>query len=61
MDPLFLAYSYFRRRKFKESADICTKLLEKNPYDQVTDILSLSSVQFYFEFFVSKMKAENLR
>lgn len=34
MDPMFLAYSYFRRRKFKESADICTKLLEKNPYDQ---------------------------
>lgn len=36
MDPLFLAYSYFRRRKYKECTEICTKLLEKNPYDQVT-------------------------
>ncbi|XP_060571355.1 tetratricopeptide repeat protein 8-like [Ruditapes philippinarum] len=34
MDPLFLAYSYFRRRKYQQSVDICTQLLEKNPYDQ---------------------------
>ncbi|KAH9519653.1 Tetratricopeptide repeat protein 8 [Bulinus truncatus] len=34
MDPLFMAYSYFRRRKFKEAADVCTKILERNPYDQ---------------------------
>ncbi|XP_067931248.1 tetratricopeptide repeat protein 8-like [Watersipora subatra] len=36
MDPLFLAYSLFRRRRFQESADLCTQLLEKNPYDQAT-------------------------
>lgn len=36
MDPLFLAYSYFRRRKYQECVDLCSQLLEKNPYDQVT-------------------------
>ena len=35
MDPLFLAYSFFRRRKFEESAALCSQLLDKNPYDQV--------------------------
>lgn len=34
MDPLFLACSYFRRRKYQQCADICSQLLEKNPYDQ---------------------------
>ncbi|XP_012940531.1 tetratricopeptide repeat protein 8 [Aplysia californica] len=34
MDPLYLAYSYFRRRKYKECVEITTKILEKNPYDQ---------------------------
>uniref|UniRef100_A0A673BFD6 Tetratricopeptide repeat domain 8 n=1 Tax=Sphaeramia orbicularis TaxID=375764 RepID=A0A673BFD6_9TELE len=34
MDPLFLAWSYFRRRKFQQCADICTKLLQDGPYDQ---------------------------
>ncbi|XP_071080081.1 tetratricopeptide repeat protein 8-like [Haliotis cracherodii] len=36
MDPLFLAYSYFRRRKYQKCVDICTQLLEKNPYDQAS-------------------------
>ena len=35
MDPLFLAYSFFRRRKFEECIALCSQLLEKNPYDQV--------------------------
>ena len=35
MDPLFLAYSCYRRKKYQECADICSELLEKNPYDQV--------------------------
>lgn len=32
---MFLAVSCFRRRRFEECAAICSKLLEKNPYDQV--------------------------
>ena len=35
MDPLFLAYSFYRRRKFEASVELCSQLLEKNPYDQV--------------------------
>lgn len=36
MDPFYLALSNFRKRKFEKSASICTELLEKNPYDQVS-------------------------
>uniref|UniRef100_H2YKL4 Uncharacterized protein n=1 Tax=Ciona savignyi TaxID=51511 RepID=H2YKL4_CIOSA len=35
MDPMFMALSCFRRRKFEESTELCSKILEKNPYDQV--------------------------
>lgn len=34
LDPLFVACSLFRRRKFQECANACTEMLEKNPYDQ---------------------------
>ncbi|XP_038073225.1 tetratricopeptide repeat protein 8-like [Patiria miniata] len=34
MDPMYMAYSLFRRRKFEDCINICTELLEKNPYDQ---------------------------
>ena len=34
MDPLFLARSYMRRRKFDLCIDICTVMLEKNAFDQ---------------------------
>uniref|UniRef100_A0A673HX55 Uncharacterized protein n=1 Tax=Sinocyclocheilus rhinocerous TaxID=307959 RepID=A0A673HX55_9TELE len=34
MDPLFLAWSSYRRRRFQRCADICSKLLSGSPYDQ---------------------------
>lgn len=34
MDPLFMATSLFRRRKFEDCVNLCTELLQKNPYDQ---------------------------
>ncbi|XP_063588371.1 tetratricopeptide repeat protein 8-like [Penaeus indicus] len=34
MDPLYLALSAFRRRKFEKCIEICTNLLSTNPYDQ---------------------------
>ncbi|XP_072032447.1 tetratricopeptide repeat protein 8-like [Amphiura filiformis] len=34
MDPLYMAHSLFRRRKFDDCVNICTELLQKNPYDQ---------------------------
>ena len=35
MDPFVLAVSRFNRQKFDECIDICTQMLDKNPYDQV--------------------------
>lgn len=35
MDPLFLSLSFFRRRKHEGCVDVCTQMLQKNPYDQV--------------------------
>lgn len=29
-----MALSYFRRRKHDDCIELCTKLLDKNPYDQ---------------------------
>ncbi|XP_069049261.1 tetratricopeptide repeat protein 8 isoform X1 [Lepisosteus oculatus] len=43
MDPLFLAWSYFRRRKFQLCADVCSKILEENPFDQDAENTSLAS------------------
>ncbi|XP_016328165.1 tetratricopeptide repeat protein 8-like, partial [Sinocyclocheilus anshuiensis] len=34
MEPLFLAWSSYRRRRFQRCADICSKLLSESPYDQ---------------------------
>ncbi|XP_068948499.1 tetratricopeptide repeat protein 8 isoform X2 [Petaurus breviceps papuanus] len=39
MEPLLLAWSYFRRRKFQQCSDLCTQVLEKAPYDQAAWIL----------------------
>jgi tetratricopeptide repeat protein 8 len=39
MEPLLLAWSYFRRRKFQLCADLCTQMLEKSPCDQAAWIL----------------------
>eukprot|EP00040_Diaphanoeca_grandis_P027781 m.158963 g.158963 ORF g.158963 m.158963 type:complete len:509 (-) comp31114_c0_seq2:72-1598(-) len=34
LDPLFIAMSLLRRRKFEGCIDVCTKLLTKNPLDR---------------------------
>ncbi|XP_036706904.1 tetratricopeptide repeat protein 8-like isoform X2 [Balaenoptera musculus] len=39
MEPLLLAWSYFRHRKFQLCADLCMQMLEKSPYDQAARIL----------------------
>ncbi len=36
LDPLFMARSLFRRRRFEECVKICSDILQSNPYDQVT-------------------------
>ncbi|NWV85077.1 TTC8 protein, partial [Dasyornis broadbenti] len=37
LEPLFQAWSYFRRRKFRECADVCSQLLERPPSEQELD------------------------
>uniref|UniRef100_H2MPC6 Tetratricopeptide repeat domain 8 n=1 Tax=Oryzias latipes TaxID=8090 RepID=H2MPC6_ORYLA len=44
MDPLFLAWSYFRRRKLQQCSEICTKILHDNPYDQAAWSLKTCSL-----------------
>ncbi|KAL1117913.1 hypothetical protein AAG570_004226 [Ranatra chinensis] len=44
MDQFYLAMNMFRRRKFDKCADICTQLLEKNPYDQAVWTLKMRSL-----------------
>ncbi|KAJ8871108.1 hypothetical protein PR048_027412 [Dryococelus australis] len=44
MDPLYLALSLFRRRRYEECASICTELLVKNPYDQAVWTLKLTAL-----------------
>ena len=39
MDQFFLATSKFNRQKWDQCIDICTALLEKNPYDQAAWLL----------------------
>ena len=48
MDRLFLAMSFYRRRKFEECAEVCTQLLQKNPYDQVVYFLIDSTVNLTY-------------
>ncbi|KAK7028963.1 Tetratricopeptide repeat protein 8 [Halocaridina rubra] len=44
MDPLFLAISSFKRRKFEKCINICTELLSKNPYDQAVWSLKMRAL-----------------
>lgn len=46
IDPMFLAYSYFRRKKFEKCSEICGMILEKSPYDQVFNFLVIKSKVF---------------
>ena len=60
MDPVFLAYSCFRRRKFDDCVKLCTQVLEKNPYDQVNQpALSLYDGDVYFAFFISLFNVQD--
>lgn len=37
LDPFFEALSLYQRRNYEKCAEICTELLEKDPYDQVSN------------------------
>ena len=44
MDPFFLATSRFNRQKYDDCIDICTQMLDKNPYDQAAWLLKCKAL-----------------
>ncbi len=44
MDPFFLATSRFNRQRYDECVDICTQMLDKNPYDQAAWLLKCKAI-----------------
>lgn len=44
MDPFFLATSRFNRQRYDECVDICTQMLDKNPYDQAAWLLKCKAL-----------------
>lgn len=58
MDPMFMALSYFRRRKYEECADLCTMLLEKNPYDSAA--WSLKTKALTEQVYIDEIEAEEV-
>lgn len=44
INPIFLAQSRLRRRRFDDAIDICTDLLAKNPLDQAAWYLKVRAI-----------------
>ena len=43
MDPLWMAVDLYRRCKFEACVNVCTQLLENNPYDEAVWSLKVKS------------------
>lgn len=39
MDPFFLAMSRYKRQRYDECIEICSEMLDRNPYDQAAWLL----------------------
>ncbi len=48
MNPVWLAQSRLRRRKFDECLEICNPILDRNPYDQASLSLDVRASQHRF-------------
>ena len=57
MDPIYSALFLFERREFQECADVCTDILEKDPYDEM--IWSLKTRALTGTFFQSPLSLSN--
>lgn len=44
MDPLYKALSLFKKRKYSDCVDVCTELLELQPYDQAVWTLKMRAL-----------------
>ena len=57
MEPLFLARSYLRRRKFDSCVQICSQMLEKNPYDQCAWFMKAKALTE--QVYIDEVEADN--
>ena len=55
LDPVYVALVMFRRREFDSCIDICTAILDRNPYDEAVWSLKTRSLtaQVNFASFLS--------
>lgn len=44
MDLLYVALSMYSKRQFEKCAEVCTVILEKNPYDEVSQLVILGTL-----------------
>ncbi|CAH0554642.1 unnamed protein product [Brassicogethes aeneus] len=61
MDPMFLALSLFRRRRFDKCIDICTSILDKQPLDQAAWCLKMRAMtqRVYVDDMESEQQMDN--
>lgn len=50
MDNFYLALSLYRRKKFENCVALCSELLEKNPYDQVSNYKTYPQIKYDYMF-----------
>lgn len=44
MDPLYLALSLYRRRRYDKCIEVCSSILDKQPLDQATWCLKMRAL-----------------
>lgn len=49
LDPLYLAFLYFRINKIEDCHLECTRVLEKNPLDQVFSLIIKFNCKTYYK------------
>ena len=46
MDPFYVALSRLRQKRYDECIELCTDILQENPYDQVRISYSLTILKY---------------
>lgn len=56
MEPYLMALVFYKNRKYEECTDLCTKILNREPHDQVNSVNSViiigCAVQYIFPMFL---------
>ena len=58
MDPLFYALNTYKKKKYEKTVELCTNLLDKNPYDRAAWVLKLKALTE--QFYVDEVEADEL-